>query len=378
MHRYRSVQCFPVTPLDCEALDLLYGFDFTYRGNHNALIAEALGVSPALEPLMDIPGTTVINCEPTLTIALDDDCRLQFRVSLETRTNAYQVRTSDFPEEQLSVYVTARQYGSLSPDKTYVETLHRLQQICEEMIDRHVVERVLDPAARFRYRFAEPGSIGEDCAGSFVVPPLGGGSIEKPAEVGGNGCKTGTVLNPRSPGTVQNGRILLCNFRRFRVITPNAKAPKEQRRLSSVPLARESKLHHSYHHHLGRRRLSSKAVHVVRENYLANRVAGIRVRCPRGHLGHLPRPRSSPPDRSIHALPFAIAFPKAEGDKVHAIRLYMQHTGTGPETCPQSASSSNMVHGLVVKIACILFSPDACVVGPADADVRGGGAKRLV
>ena len=38
-----------VSPLDCEALDLLYGFDFTYRGNQNELVAEALGVSPALE-----------------------------------------------------------------------------------------------------------------------------------------------------------------------------------------------------------------------------------------------------------------------------------------------------------------------------------------
>ena len=36
-----------VSPLDCEALDLLYGFDFTYRGNHNELIAEALGIGPA-------------------------------------------------------------------------------------------------------------------------------------------------------------------------------------------------------------------------------------------------------------------------------------------------------------------------------------------
>ena len=36
-----------VSPLDCEALDLLFGFDFTYRGNHNHLVAEALGVSPA-------------------------------------------------------------------------------------------------------------------------------------------------------------------------------------------------------------------------------------------------------------------------------------------------------------------------------------------
>jgi hypothetical protein len=137
-----------VSPLDCEALDLLYGFDFTYRGNHNQLVAEALGVSPALERILEIPGATVINCEPSLTIALDEDCRVQFRVSMETRTSAYQVRTGDFPEEQLSVYVTARQYGSLDPEKTYVDTLKQLQRICEEMIEHHVIDHVLSPLAR--------------------------------------------------------------------------------------------------------------------------------------------------------------------------------------------------------------------------------------
>jgi len=137
-----------VSPLDCEALDLLFGFDFTYRGNHNQLISEALGVCPAMERLVEIPGATVISDEPSLTIALDDECRLQFRLSVESRTNAYHVRTGDFPEEQLSVYATARQYGSLSPDSTYVDTLGRLTRLCYEMIDKHVVEQVLQPLAR--------------------------------------------------------------------------------------------------------------------------------------------------------------------------------------------------------------------------------------
>lgn len=137
-----------VSPLDCEALDLLYGFDFTYRGNHNQLVAEALNVSPSLEQLLEIPGATVINCEPSLTVALDEECRVQFRVSVEARTNAYQVRTGDFPEEQLSVYVTARQYGSLSPERTFLDTLKHLQGICEEMIEKHVVDHILRPLAR--------------------------------------------------------------------------------------------------------------------------------------------------------------------------------------------------------------------------------------
>jgi hypothetical protein len=137
-----------VSPLDCEALDLLFGFDFTYRGNHNQVASEALGMSPALERLVETPGANVVNFEPSLTIALDEECRLQCRVSLETRTNAYQIRTGDFPEEQLSVYVTARQYGSLRADRTFDETLEKLLEICQEVLQGHVIEHVLQPLQR--------------------------------------------------------------------------------------------------------------------------------------------------------------------------------------------------------------------------------------
>jgi hypothetical protein len=137
-----------VSPLDCEALDLLFGFDFTYRGNHHQLLAEALGVAPAMERLTDLPGSKIINFEPSLTVALDDECRRQCRISVEARTNAYQIRMGDYPEEQLSVYVTARQYGSLSPDMTFVNALDSLLGICNEMLENHVIEHVLQPLAQ--------------------------------------------------------------------------------------------------------------------------------------------------------------------------------------------------------------------------------------
>jgi hypothetical protein len=137
-----------LSPIDCEAIDLLFGFDFTYRGNHNQLVAEALGPSPALEALLHVPQATIVNYEPTITLALDEDCRLQCRLSLETRTNAYQVRTGEFPEEQLSVYITARRYGGLPPDTTYVQTLENLAQVCSDMVDHYVADNILLPLAR--------------------------------------------------------------------------------------------------------------------------------------------------------------------------------------------------------------------------------------
>jgi hypothetical protein len=137
-----------VSTLDCEALDLLIGFDFFYRGNQNQLIAEALGVCPAYEKLAVMPGATFIGNEPSLTLALDPECRVQCRVNVETRTNAYQIRTGDFQEEQVSVYVTARQYGSLSPESTYVAAIERLANLCQEVVENYVATSVLEPLAR--------------------------------------------------------------------------------------------------------------------------------------------------------------------------------------------------------------------------------------
>jgi hypothetical protein len=134
-----------VSPLDCESLNVMFGFDFTYRGNHNELLVEALGVTPAFERMVEIPGATVICSEPSLQLSLDSECRTQCRLSIETRTTAYHVRTGEYPEEQLSVYLTARRYGSLDPGETYVGAMERLCEICRDLIDNYVIENVLRP-----------------------------------------------------------------------------------------------------------------------------------------------------------------------------------------------------------------------------------------
>ncbi len=134
-----------ISPLDCESLNMMFGFDYTYRGNHNSLLVEALGVIPAFEPMLDIAGATIICNEPSIQFALDEDCRYQCRLSVETRTSAYHVRTGEYPEEQLSVYFTARRYGSLDPGETYVGAMERLTEICRETVDNYVIDNVLRP-----------------------------------------------------------------------------------------------------------------------------------------------------------------------------------------------------------------------------------------
>jgi len=134
-----------VSPLDCEALDYMMGFEFTYRGNHDELVAEALGVSSAMEGMLDIPGMKMLNYEPTMTVALDDSCRRQARLTIETRTNAYQVRRGEFPEEPIVVFFTVRQYGSLESQMSYEATFAQLRICAEQLLERHVIDQVLRP-----------------------------------------------------------------------------------------------------------------------------------------------------------------------------------------------------------------------------------------
>lgn len=134
-----------ISPLDCESFSVMLGFDFTYRGNHNALVAEALGIPPSFEKFPGIPQDKLVAYEPAIQFAVDDDCKCQIRLSVETRTGAYHVRTGEYSEEQFSVFLTARHHGSLSGDTTYTSLHQELAQHCEELMDQFVVDQVLVP-----------------------------------------------------------------------------------------------------------------------------------------------------------------------------------------------------------------------------------------
>jgi len=134
-----------ISPLDCESLSVMLGFDFTYRGNHNEILCEAVGVAPALEKFTQLPYGKVLSNEPAIQFALDEECRTQCRISFESRTNAYQVRTGEYSEDQLSVYMTVRRYDSLAGNEKYAEEFDRLASLCRDLVDEYLIESVLRP-----------------------------------------------------------------------------------------------------------------------------------------------------------------------------------------------------------------------------------------
>ena len=134
--------------LDCEALDVLFAFDFMFSGNHDEVVAEALGLNTTLENLVQMPGARVINYEPSLMLALDETCRLQCRLSIETRTNTFQVRTGQYPEAPISVYFTVRQYWGRQPFKNFGDSYKNQRRICQELVDSHIIPSIIRPLAQ--------------------------------------------------------------------------------------------------------------------------------------------------------------------------------------------------------------------------------------
>ena len=134
-----------VSPLDCETLNLTYGFEFAYSGNQYKLLSNALGMGAAFEKACEIPGAQMVSLDPMIQLALEPECRIQCRLSFEPRTTAYQVRTNEYPEENLSVFFTMRKYGSIESGETFVSTFQDLMARGQKLVDDYLMENVLLP-----------------------------------------------------------------------------------------------------------------------------------------------------------------------------------------------------------------------------------------
>jgi hypothetical protein len=134
-----------LTALNCDSLEVVFSFDFDYPGNHDEVIAEALAPNSPFEPLMQHPGARTLHYEPSTVVALDEKCRLQARLWVESRTNTYQVRTGQFPEAPISVYFMVNQVWGQSAPGSFVESYRSQRKLAQELVDAYVVPNVLRP-----------------------------------------------------------------------------------------------------------------------------------------------------------------------------------------------------------------------------------------
>lgn len=150
MHRWlleRAMYYLGVGGLDIECMDVLFGFNLDYVGNRDAIVAEALLGNSPLGNLASMASVRPLECEPNLVVALEEDCYMQARLSLETRSSSYQVRTGNYDDEPISVYFTVRQYPRMSKVLDFQASFERQCGVCEDLTRRAVVPNVIEPIA---------------------------------------------------------------------------------------------------------------------------------------------------------------------------------------------------------------------------------------
>jgi hypothetical protein len=134
-----------VSPVEVDYVDVLFGFDLEFNGNHDEIIAESLFGDSPLTCLSEEPGARAVDFQPTVTVALSEDCRLQARIDVVTRTNSYQVRTGDYSDDVISVYLILRRYWGDRPkqpmDKLIMDMAERADALCTSQI----IPRVIKP-----------------------------------------------------------------------------------------------------------------------------------------------------------------------------------------------------------------------------------------
>ena len=134
-----------LSPIEIDYLDVLFGFDLSFSGNHDEVIAESLLADSPLCCLAEEAGARPVDFQPSVTVALSEDCRLQARIDVVTRTNSYQVRTGDYSDDVISVYMILRRYWGDRPKQPMEEMIVEMAERADGLCNSYIVPRVLRP-----------------------------------------------------------------------------------------------------------------------------------------------------------------------------------------------------------------------------------------
>ncbi len=134
-----------ISPIEIDYLDVLFGFDLSFGGNHDEIIAESLFTESPLTCLTEEAGAKAVDFQPTVTVALSDDCRLQARIDVVTRTNSYQVRTGDYSDDVISIYLILRRYWGDRPREPMAQLFQQMAERADALCTSYIIPRVLRP-----------------------------------------------------------------------------------------------------------------------------------------------------------------------------------------------------------------------------------------
>jgi hypothetical protein len=134
--------------LDFDHLELTYGFDLEYCGNHDQLVAETLwGDQGSGGFLFGERTSHVIDAQPYFGIALSPECDLQAYAEVKSRTSTYEVRNAAYDPQPISIFLTLRKYWGVDRPASLRDAVTLLFDNADELATDIVVPNFVNPLA---------------------------------------------------------------------------------------------------------------------------------------------------------------------------------------------------------------------------------------
>ncbi|HEY0007736.1 MAG TPA: hypothetical protein VGB55_03345 [Tepidisphaeraceae bacterium] len=131
--------------VELEYMDLLFGFDLEYGGNHDEIVAECLFADSPLAAFLEEPGATPIDFQPSVTISLSEDDQTQARIEVLTRSNHNAGRSGEQSGDVISVHLIVRRFWGERVKEPIENLLGTLADHAETLAHRYVVPRIVQP-----------------------------------------------------------------------------------------------------------------------------------------------------------------------------------------------------------------------------------------
>ncbi|HEX8324504.1 MAG TPA: hypothetical protein VF595_11405 [Tepidisphaeraceae bacterium] len=131
--------------VEIDHVDVVFGFDLEFAGNHDEVVAESLMAESPLAGLLEESGARAVDVQPTMTVSLTEDQRLQARVDVVTRSNGSPTRNPDYTGDAISVFLILRRYWGDRGREPLPQLLDNLAARGERMAEAFVVPKIIQP-----------------------------------------------------------------------------------------------------------------------------------------------------------------------------------------------------------------------------------------
>jgi hypothetical protein len=134
-----------ISPLDVEAVELMFGFDLDCKTNHHQVVYEALVESSPLGRLARLPGSRPMDVQPVIGLCLPEENNLQVFFEIKTRTSPAQVRADRYRTEPISIYLSLRRTGPVRKVDELAQIVDDLRRRIEALALEKAVPGLIQP-----------------------------------------------------------------------------------------------------------------------------------------------------------------------------------------------------------------------------------------